>query len=1192
MHSPPAYHESSGEPSSAVSRTVTQEPPSYENDPALPTTFKIGKSYTPPLITPSLVRKHLFVLGAFQTLRRNVEAASYADSGLNPIPTPDVKWGIYLLRANYRFGLWLEKVMKKPEREHGEIGELTDGEIPPIDVLVLLHAYLLNPVNYYEDTENAYGWLKVIGGFPLDRVGGSQMKRLEGNEVVYTPTLQQVEEWELATQQPYVLPMVTTLDDTVDLTCPMCGNRDLRAPWLTKPTFNDIGGAFSGRGYAQSGFSVVCQNCQGTVTKQAMQAERFARDFVRVRNELRQGKDAWFLNSFINIHTGKPAPTSAATFARLAVDTILDLDENSIYLPHIALGHYFGWDLGEAQRLIEAGFRRRGGTRAWMGDSISRMMRGFRTRGPVSLDVIGAAMRQSKFAAQMEELGWTDKLHFGAHPELITSAITQYHLFLDLFAHNPSRPLVPTLLVDLGWHTHMLNAEAYREDSMRLFGRYMNHDDKVEEGKLASAFDDTSRLWKSRFNENYSNCGCSSSQLTLSSPSKFKFWKKATNSNKNGDTDLAPTATHPTDHNSMLAANPKRAVEESQRARASSFAKSNNNSGHPQAFFGDHQNTDARAYSELGTVGWDLDCVRQPFVVDAKQNRGDCCVGVHISCSTISGMSATGEGVVGSRVLIGEPKDQQAIPAMNNFEDAPFHVDLPVFHTSFPLPYRVFLLIGTRPHYLSVGRAAHSRDTGLGIFFWATNLHVLQLLGIDTVWVLDLRRDKLPASSPPTPLPTTRTHDLPYDISSLEAVSLYKSVYKLLLSYGLWIGAGWAYFRLMTGGVSKSVDAYKTLPAFTAAGIIFGLVCPFNVLMKRERFRFLHSVWRCLTSPSWDPVHFSDVILADVLTSFAKVIADLWISTCMILPSGTLLRAKTEGAVSESVVPLMMALPYAIRFRQCMMEYIGSKRTSGRALANAVKYATAFPVIFLSVAQRSSLTGPLDAKSEDEISPSGYFDNKVFKLWLLAVIVNSVYSFWWDVTNDWGLTLLKPSAWAAQHAAMAPRSPFLRSQSRPRSARSTPPLITLSRNSSSTALSAIGSSYSDADGIMRSHQGHPFGLRDNLLFRDSLVYYLVIFLNLFLRFTWSLKLSTHLDTVEELESSVFLIEALEVTRRWVWVFFRVEWEAIKKEQAALANGDNSTRIYRSQTPNEEIEFDLLGPSRAATPDPNVPKILG
>ncbi|KAG8779145.1 hypothetical protein FRC12_024619 [Ceratobasidium sp. 428] len=654
MHSPPAYHESNGEPSSSISRTVTQEPPSYEKDPALPTTFKIGKSYTPPVITPSLVRKHLFVLGAFQTLRRKVEAADYTTSGLDPIPTPDVKWGIYLLRANYRFGLWLDKVVKKPERERGEIGELTDGEIPPIDVLVLLHAYLLNPVNYYEDTENMYRWLKVIGGFPLDRVGGSQMKRLDGNEVVYTPSLQQVEEWELATQQPYVLPLITNLEDTVDLTCPMCGNQDLHAPWLTKPVCTDTGDLAIGAGYAQNGFKVVCQSCQGAVTKQAMQAERFARDFVRVRNELRQGRDACFLNSFINVHTGKPAPTSAATFAKLTVDTILDLDETSTYPPHIALGHYFGWGINEAQRLIEAGFRRRGGTRAWMGDSISRMMRGFRTRGPVSLDVVGAAMRQCKFATQMEELGWTDKLYFGTHSELITSVITQYHLFLDLFAHNPSRPLVPTLLVDLGWHTHMLNAEAYRDDSMRLFGRYMNHEDKVEEGKLASAFDDTCRLWKSRFNETYSSCGCTSSQLSLSPSSKLRFWKKTPGLNKTDNAGLAPTATHPADHNSILALNPKRAVEESQRARAASFAKTNNNSDHPQAFFGDYQNADVRTYSELGVFGWDLDCVRQPFVVDAKQNRGDCCVGVHISCSTISHMSATGEGSVVSRVPVGE----------------------------------------------------------------------------------------------------------------------------------------------------------------------------------------------------------------------------------------------------------------------------------------------------------------------------------------------------------------------------------------------------------------------------------------------------------------------------------------------------------------------------------------------------------
>ena len=70
----------------------------------------------------------------------------------------------------------------------------------------------------------------------------------------------------------------------------------------------------------------------------------------------------------INVHTGKPTPTVATAFAKLIVDVIQDLNENSTYPSHIAFGHYVGWDLAEAQRLIEAGLRRRGGTRAWMGD--------------------------------------------------------------------------------------------------------------------------------------------------------------------------------------------------------------------------------------------------------------------------------------------------------------------------------------------------------------------------------------------------------------------------------------------------------------------------------------------------------------------------------------------------------------------------------------------------------------------------------------------------------------------------------------------------------------------------------------------------------------------------------------------------------------------------------------------------------
>lgn len=63
------------------------------------------------------------------------------------------------------------------------------------------------------------------------------------------------------------------------------------------------------------------------------------------------------------------------------------------------------------------------------------------------------------------------------------------------------------------------------------------------------------------------------------------------------------------------------------------------------------------------------------------------------------------------------------------------------------------------------------------------------------------------------------------------------------------------------------------------------------------------------------------------------------------------------------------------------------------------------------------------------------------------------------------------------------------------------------------------------------------------------VYHLAILLDLILRFTWSLKLSSHLAQLVELESGVFVLEVLEIARRCGWVFLRVEWEVVKRKRA-------------------------------------------
>ena len=53
----------------------------------------------------------------------------------------------------------------------------------------------------------------------------------------------------------------------------------------------------------------------------------------------------------------------------------------------------------------------------------------------------------------------------------------------------------------------------------------------------------------------------------------------------------------------------------------------------------------------------------------------------------------------------------------------------------------------------------------------------------------------------------------------------------------------------------------------------------------------------------FQPVAFCDVILADVLTTFAKILGDLWVCVCMILN----LNDADESGYKQIGVPIMIA---------------------------------------------------------------------------------------------------------------------------------------------------------------------------------------------------------------------------------------------------------------------------------------------
>jgi len=248
----------------------------------------------------------------------------------------------------------------------------------------------------------------------------------------------------------------------------------------------------------------------------------------------------------------------------------------------------------------------------------------------------------------------------------------------------------------------------------------------------------------------------------------------------------------------------------------------------------------------------------------------------------------------------------------------------------------------------------------------------------------------------------------------------------------------------------------------------------------------------------------------------------------------------------------------------------------------------------------------LDPTSSDygTLTSDNNFDRGLNRLTcdrILAVLINSLYSFWWDVTNDWGLSLLTRSGWtkSTSNYSLLPTGPPLHQPSpRLRQQASFSGLANSHGRGRSTAASSSlmipgdqlayppppsrpmspatspSKSYHanlPPSSSARSHHTRAFStaaspnvtypfLRPILLLPDPTVYYLAVAVDLVLRFTWSLKLSSHLHSIHEIESGIFLMEALEVVRRWMWVYLRIEWEAVRKGGGGLVISDSEGRL--------------------------------
>ncbi|KAK1749752.1 hypothetical protein QBC47DRAFT_395263 [Echria macrotheca] len=119
------------------------------------------------------------------------------------------------------------------------------------------------------------------------------------------------------------------------------------------------------------------------------------------------------------------------------------------------------------------------------------------------VDLAAAVHRQAAFSLKMARFGWIHSPHADS---TLRKSITRYGNFFSILAVvGPTA--VPALDIDLVWHTHQLSPARYVSFSVAAAdGRFINHNDNVEQPTIVSSFGETERLYLRAFAEEYAVC--------------------------------------------------------------------------------------------------------------------------------------------------------------------------------------------------------------------------------------------------------------------------------------------------------------------------------------------------------------------------------------------------------------------------------------------------------------------------------------------------------------------------------------------------------------------------------------------------------------------------------------------------------------------------------------------------------------
>ncbi|KAG9840242.1 hypothetical protein KCU98_g9383, partial [Aureobasidium melanogenum] len=454
------------------------------------------------------------------------------------------RWQVYVSRAVDRFSKW--RYTMEPDVDYytfnhawsfgADLAERVKPEkanpltfdaanLPPIDVLMVWHSYMLNPMIYLDDCAR-HGRMRLWHTpFPLQLVA-DHISDLDYHYETAKETMTGFRgrfnfDWD-------------NLDGSSEMIvgCHSCGAQNT-ALWTT------YGAVFEGpeefprwaaenkavnlksiesrlsacQGFADKEFALTCQKCNSQITHDSLCVAKLHKDVKLVlEKKVVLPGGIMYKSHGLPSAVGKPIIWSGwedTMFPSLMMfsgmgERLLKLTGSDMRMASVR--EVVEECLTDKEMTKDARTdRHRSRMSKEEAIALRRMMsRYWENSSSFGIDLVGAVIRQGSFVEKMHDIDW---LHSPALSHTIPRLIRKYSRFIAIIAkHN--KLAVPTLDVDLAWHTHQLNSLHYMQYTIAKAKSFIDHDDKVAETKLTDAFAETSKIYQRLYGEPYSECTC------------------------------------------------------------------------------------------------------------------------------------------------------------------------------------------------------------------------------------------------------------------------------------------------------------------------------------------------------------------------------------------------------------------------------------------------------------------------------------------------------------------------------------------------------------------------------------------------------------------------------------------------------------------------------------------------------------